>query len=263
MSSSQQKTPEPSPTQGWERTTRGLLCKQYYFGIAMSMDGIYSEDLLSSISADRLYTYKEEISFEDEAECYARYFWNTALGESLYPLLQALEITLRNRINTAIANERNTDDWFSEVLAEQDWDALETIRERLTAHKLPQTAGQVIANSDFGFWVRLLNARYENILWPGLLRTAFPHMPNYMRTRRTVLNRMNRIRALRNRVFHYEPIWNDHSLSQKHGEIKEAIGWLSPSMLKAAEMFDRFPSVFGLGSAHYKEVLLGQFRSGS
>ena len=213
------------------------------------------KDLLSSISEDRLRPYKGIDNGEDEADWYARYFWNIALGESLYPLLQVLEIALRNSLNAAISNERNTENWFEEVLVDQDGKALETIKERLNAHKLPQTAGQVIANSDFGFWVRLLNARYENILWPRLLRVVFPSMPNYMRTRKAAIGRMNRIRALRNRVFHYEPIWNDTSLAQKHLEIRESIDWMSPSMLKSVDAFDRFPEVFRRGNEYYKSLL--------
>ena len=216
------------------------------------------EGLLESISVERLAPYRKDVESEDSLVPYARYFWNTALCESLYPTLNALEITLRNSLHGAVSDYKGTIEWFEEVLVSQDLPALEEIRKRLVEHNIPQVAGQIVANSDFGFWARLLNARYEGVLWPALLRNAFPHMPNSIMTRKTLSIRMNRVRYISNRVFRYEPIWNDLHIAQKHNEIneiKEAIGWMSPGMLKAVEIFDRFPEVFNQGFGHYQTLL--------
>ena len=217
------------------------------------------EALIESISEERLAPYRLDKDDENSLTPYARYSWNTALGESLFPSLQALEVTLRNSLHKAITSDQGSENWFENVLDSQDVASFEDIKERLTRHNIQATPGQMVANSDLGFWVRLLNARYEDVLWPGLLRNAFPHMPNAIRTRKNLSKRMNRARSLRNRVFHYEPIWNDSSLEQKHQEIKEAIGWMSPAALKAVELFDRFPEVFRSGPAFYELNLSGEF----
>lgn len=213
------------------------------------------ENLSKTISEERLAPYK--LGTEDSLVVpLARYFWNMALGESLYPTLQALEIALRNSLHEVISVDRGNEDWFEEVLDCKDKAALEEIESRLSRHNIPRTAGQIVANSDLGFWIRLLNSRYEIILWPNLLRDAFLFMPNIIRTRKDISRRMNSIRAMRNRVFHYEPIWNRPTLYQRHDEILETIGWINPDMLETVKLFDRFPEVYQAGVGHYEAKLL-------
>ena len=219
----------------------------------MSTD--FLDNLSHAVSEERLAPYLVDAS-NGPLEPYARYFWNAALGESLYPSLQALEITLRNSLHETISANEGTDNWFEGVLCCQDIPAFEKIKERLDNQGASRNSGQIVANSDFGFWVRLLNSRYENILWPKLLRNAFPNMPNRSRTRKNLSRRLNRIRAMRNRVFHYEPVWNDPYLAQKHEEIGETIGWISPSMLEVVGLFDRFPHVIRLTHKHYEDLLM-------
>jgi hypothetical protein len=212
------------------------------------------QSLSKSISEERLAPYRQGIE-NSQIVSYARYFWNTALGESLYPCLQALEIALRNSLHEAISTDKGTEDWFDVVLDSQDISAFDEIKVRLNNHKIQPVAGQIVANSDFGFWVRLFNSRYEDILWPKLLKSAFPFMPNSIRTRKSISKRLNRIRAMRNRVFHYEPIWNRTNLGQRHEEILETIGWINPDMLEVVKLFDNSPEVYQSGVSLYEEKL--------
>ncbi|WP_444945362.1 hypothetical protein ACJJIP_13825 [Microbulbifer sp. VTAC004] len=62
-------------------------------------------------------------------------------------------------------------------------------------------AGRVIAELSFGFWTSLLDRRYKQVLWPRLLKTAFPEMPRRLRTRNNLSRRFQRICHLRNRIF--------------------------------------------------------------
>ncbi|MDE2937760.1 MAG: hypothetical protein OXR67_02410 [Chloroflexota bacterium] len=101
-----------------------------------------------AISEERLIPYK--LSAEENSILpLARYLWNTALGESLYPGLQTLEITLRNSLHQAVAADRGTENWFEKVLDTQDIPALEEIKNRINNQGIPLTAGQIVANSDF------------------------------------------------------------------------------------------------------------------
>ncbi len=54
-----------------------------------------------AISSARISQYRRP--GDTESIVLARYFWNICLSESLYPALATLEVTLRNRIYTVLA----------------------------------------------------------------------------------------------------------------------------------------------------------------
>lgn len=72
----------------------------------------------------------------------------------------------------------------------------------------PLEPSRVVAGLSFGFWTSLRNQRNEQRLWPSLLKTAFPFLPKGQRTRKTLSTRLDKVRCLRNRVLHREPIWH-------------------------------------------------------
>ena len=219
----------------------------------------FLENLTQSISEDRFAPCLQGADQNGILAGYGHYFWNAALSESMYPSLQGLEITLRNSLHDSISLKWGKKDWFGGVLCHDEILTLSEIKRHLTRQRIPETVEQIIANSSFGFWVSLFNSRYEGILWPGLLKAVFPAMPNRLRTRRNLSQRLNKIRKLRNRVFHYEPIWQYPNLFQLHSEIWEAIGWISPDMLSAVKLFDRFPEVYQLGPTYYRERISEYF----
>lgn len=215
----------------------------------------FLENLSRSISTERFNSYQKDNGQNADSIPYGRYFWNIALSESLYPGLQVLEVTLRNSLHEIISLGIGTEDWFDRILTQQDSPTLDEIKTRLTDQKIPMSVGQLVANSNLGFWVSLFNRRYESILWPQLLKDVFPYMPNSTRTRKNLSSRLNGIRRLRNRIFHYEPIWNRTNLGQRHDEILETIGWINPGMLEAVKLFDSFPEVYQSGVSHYEDKL--------
>ena len=183
----------------------------------------------------------------------ANYFWNTALCEALYPTLDALEIALRNTIHSAATDVYTTEFWFDRpgVLLKTQPNAIRVARDALLRRSAPVTVGRIVAELHFSFWTYLLSSPYDRPLWQPtgyrLLREAFPHVPFRQRTRKAVHNRYDAIRRLRNRVFHYEPIWNRANLAQDHRDILEAITWISPTLGDTVQHFDRFPSVLADG----------------
>ncbi len=80
-------------------------------------------------------------------------------------------------------------------------------------------------------------------------------MPNRIRTRKKLSQRFNRIRNLRNRVFHHEPIWYWQDLAQQHEDILEAIAWIEPAMRDLACAIDRFPGVHQKGLQEIEQKL--------
>ena len=67
--------------------------------------------------------------------------------------------------------------------------------------------------------------------------------------------RLDRIRRLRNRVFHHEPIWHLPDLAEQHRLVLETIGWISPAMREMTLLLDRFDSVYTMGAQHYATEL--------
>ena len=111
-------------------------------------------------------------------------------------------------------------------------------------------AAKVVAELTLGFWVRLLNVEYELILWRDL-RRAFPYMPKSERKRHNVSAPLNRIRNLRNRVYHNEPIaWNLTTLENLHHEIYKVLGWLNVDLPAFARNLDRFDAVLAAAKAN-------------
>jgi len=84
---------------------------------------------------------------------------------------------------------------------------------------------------------------------------VLPYLPRRHRTRHYVSAHLNGIRLLRNRVFHYEPVWHRRDLAQRHQDILAAIGWVSPVLAETAAPLDRFPAVYAPGSSAFRAGL--------
>lgn len=219
----------------------------------MAESDIFSA-LTSAISEDRFARYYSTSS-QSESEAYVSYAWNLVLCESLYPALNCLEISLRNSIHKAATQEFGAANWFGRCLRRQEIDALNQLANDLRNRHRPTGASDLVSNLTLGFWLSLFRTRYEQVLWPKLLEPVFPHCPRDQRTRQIVYVRLDRIRRLRNRVFHHEPIWHLPDLPQQHRLILETIGWISPAMLAMTRLLDRFDSVYTRGAQHYATEL--------
>ena len=218
----------------------------------------------AAISDDRLEPYFRHVfpagkpiapSDYELIRCYALYMWNTALSESLYPALQAIEITLRNGIHNAVSSVFKNEYWYDSIVAEKNKRPLDRVKERLTIDKMPLTPSRIVAGLTFGFWVSLFYRSYEGILWPKLLQEVFPNIPRTLRTRRIIVKRLQLIQTLRNRVSHHEPIWHWANLTDQHQGILEAIEWLNPTILELVTPFDRFQDVHRDGLQRCEKIL--------
>lgn len=211
------------------------------------------EQLRQALSAGRMQSYQRDGASDIQA--LSRYLWNISLGESLYPALGFIEITLRNSIHDAARHEFGDDFWFRSLLVGYEKSVIERMDAHLSGSRAQVLPGDFVSNLTFGFWVNLLSNRYEAVLWPRLLQPVFPHIQPRFRTLRNISRRFNSIRRLRNRVFHHEPIWNLPDLPQQHAGILEAIGWISPPMLGLAEMVDGFGGGYTRGAQLYAAQL--------
>ena len=223
------------------------------FAIVLSQPDFYSR-LESAISKDRLAPYRS-VSSQNVSEAYGAYAWNLALCESLYPALNCLEISLRNSIHEAATQAFGTVNWFQGHLHRAELDDFNQLANDLRKRRKSAGASDLVSNLTLGFWLSLFRTRYEQVLWPKLLEPVFPHCPRNQRTRQNAYARLDKIRCLRNRVFHHEPIWHWSDLPVQHQEILETIGWISPAMLATTRLLDRFDSVYTSGAQSYQKEL--------
>lgn len=215
------------------------------------MQANFAQQLTQVLSSERLAAYRSRLPQPaSDLQLFGRYAWNMALSESLYPGLQVLEIALRNTLHHAASQHFNRDDWFDAPSVLQHYherDAIQKAKTTLTQQSKPHDAARIVAEVSFGFWTSLLDKRYEQTLWPKLLKPAFPHMPRTVRTRKELSKRFHTVRQLRNRVFHHEPIWHWRDLPQQHQQILEALTWIEPAACDLVNTLDRFPSVHSQG----------------
>ncbi len=187
------------------------------------------------ISSPRLNTYRSFFNPLDDVELFGCYLWSKEVAAAFFPLLQMLEITLRNAIHKE-ARQALGPYWFDNVAirpshnlarnqasAQQSavnqhtrsiQSARESIRRDLDLRPSAQIQeDRIIAKVTFGFWTNLFNAAFDvnrnaQALWPNLLRPVFPNAPRRARGRNTIQGKLVAIRGFRNKAFHHEPIWN-------------------------------------------------------
>lgn len=174
------------------------------------------------------------------------YSRNIQLSQALYPSLQILEITLRNSLHKAITDYLQTEHWFElSFLHEKEQNRVNKAKTTLKEKRKTITPGRVVAELSFGFWVSLFDIRYEHsqTLWPQLIKPTFPFLPKGQKTRNFISRELNNIKSLRNRVFHYEPIWHWKDLLQHHDSIIFLTKCLSPAAAKYLITLDQFKMI--------------------
>ncbi len=204
---------------------------------------------LDDISQARLSSYKAFFLPNDNNELYGLYCWNEALSSCFMRLIGVVEVTLRNRIHLILSQHvaqshpnqftgnHNSNDWYNlvglrgksldkvkEITHDKRWDALQR-RNVYTAKAVPISPNSVISSMTFGFWAPILDL---NLPWNSLLPQIIPNhryanQPNHWNNAHVgqVYERIVRVRDIRNRVSHFEPLWK---LKDIYEEKKQAPG---------------------------------------
>lgn len=209
------------------------------------MVATFVRDLQRVLSQERLESYRPMRG--GDLDMLVNYFWDIDLTEAIVPCLHGAELALRNSIHDAFTAHYATDMWFYHPGALEPGQLGELSRAlgQLARRRAQPASGRIVAELTSGFWVAVLSDPYHQRLWQpqsfAMLRTVFPHSGNL--PRQHIQNRFNAIRKLRNRVFHFEAIWDRPNLLQEHADIHEAIGWISPTLQQAILAVDNFPEV--------------------
>jgi len=206
-------------------------------------------DMEAALSLERFARY---VSWAggDRVRALELYTLNTQLSEALYTPLQVLELALRNRIHTIMA-EAYSERWFETdglLQAAHQREQVAVALADLARDRKEPLPGRVVAALTFSFWTAMVSPVYEE-LWRSTLSTIAIR-PDGRRLARKQLSRpLTPIRILRNRIAHHEPIlhWD---LRKHHDAMLELTGWLSPAAAAWCSGVDRFPTVFPTEGYH-------------
>jgi hypothetical protein len=164
---------------------------------------------------------------------------NTELSEALYGVIQGLEVTLRNAMHNIIATSMGKPDWYDTIgLNDSEINAIYDAKKKIEEQAEPITPGRVVAELNFGFWVRLTGWPYEKTLWVPYLHKVFP-----IKLKRTAIHdRLLDLKSLRNRIAHHQRIiGGKRDLRLDYDKLLETIDWLDGDManwVKATNCFD-------------------------
>jgi len=213
------------------------------------------ENIEKSISTARLSTYRNHS--QNNTELVSNYILNAKISENFYFLLQNLEVALRNAIydgfkksysarNFFYLHETNPRNRYQSRQEKHDrgcWKMLCGAKYQLRNTRIND--GKIIAELNFGFWTKLLlstDRKYTN-MWRTIFTDVFPHyevLDSIDRDKVSIGNTIDKIRLFRNRIFHYEPVFNQPNLHQIHDDIIEVLGWIDKDMQNISVMFDEF-----------------------
>jgi len=225
------------------------------------MQDVYWQKLEHCLSPDRLAVYGQDQA--GHRVITARYLWNIALSEALYAPLHLLEVGLRNAIDRAMAAETRSPTWYDSVaLTSWGQKQIGKAKAAITQSNRQVTPGRVIAELHFGFWTAMFESDFEKPaarFLPKGIKATFPHLPKSLHNRKQIKADLDKIRKLRNRVFHHERIIHWKDLPQQHQLMLDFLGWLNPDLAELAGVVDNFDTIYKDGTQPYLDRLDGHF----
>lgn len=206
-----------------------------------TVDPAILTSLPRTIGIDRFAPYLADREGNPE-EAVRLYAWNVEASAAVLGAYAALEVGLRNAMHDALGVTFGRIDWWEAAgLSLLDLNQIRSAEDYLDKRKGPGSwgAGHVVAELKASFWEGLLANRYHAALWERGLRRAFAH---YTGRRSALRERMERLRLLRNRAAHHEPIFA-RDLGVDHRFMCELAGFVSPDLETWIASHSRLPSV--------------------
>lgn len=181
-----------------------LVPDQYSIGIDVNN----IDQLIETIGRERLTAYT------DQTECYREalklYALNARLSKHIFEAVGGFEVSLRNAISSTISSYYERDDWYrskrflSPAMVERRRNIHE-VRKRLINDRREVRTGRIVAGLSFHFWVALHEKKHRDTIWTPYLHKIWPKGESIKDVHKDLL----KIRDLRNRIAHFEPIFHE------------------------------------------------------
>ncbi len=185
------------------------------------------EKLESAFSVSRLARYKT-LAGGDLNLALELHVWNAELGQGLHLPMQHFELLLRNAFNDRLTSLHG-DAWFDVLFEDFQPEfqrQISAAKDELAKQKRNVVTPSVIAQFTLGTWVAMLAPSYDDLLWKFCLYQSFANPPVPF-SRKTAKKALEKIRMLRNRIAHHEPIYH-RALDKDLEHLISVAGWICP-----------------------------------
>lgn len=213
--------------------------------------------LIKKISKERWATY-EKLSKNSRVGAEELYKRNLVYSKELYVILAGLEVLIRNNFHEKLSLHFKRDDWLSEDIDQKFFGFIhqrqlkKAIKDLTKNKKNGYIIPDLIAELNFGFWIHLTNAPYEQKFWIPALRHCFPHKLGAP-IRSDVESRLKQSLKLRNKIAHLEPIIkNEFQLIQAYQNAYDLMSWICP---KTADWFNDISNFREVWNSYNKKGL--------
>ncbi len=169
----------------------------------------------AALSAARMGTFEVAagVQADDDPAALLLYAWNAAVSGAFLAPLHLCEVVIRNAVADAL-----------EALYGPRWPWSITFERSLPdptqgysprhdlqkARRAAPTTGKVIPELKFVFWQKMFTSRYDTRIWDRHLRRIMLHLDPAKPVadlRMSIYRDLERVRLLRNRIAHHEPIF--------------------------------------------------------
>jgi len=186
------------------------------------LNELETTNVITSISQPRFHTYMKAFSqivpSETTSSEYRKvlfYFHIQNIYSCFYVPIQTLEITIRNQVHTQMSLFYSSEYWFNYLTSEAfctkiSQDIISAAKKKTSSDFRKKTVASqpvdVLCRMTFGIWPEILNAPYRSSLfWQKHASDVFPNKGKVKLGK--IYDNLLQIGTLRNRLYHYEPLW--------------------------------------------------------
>lgn len=203
---------------------------------------------VSDIHSMRFINYRNIFATTDINELHGIYCWNEELAAKMMHLIGMVEVTLRNRIHSALSKFFYTNvstycnapiigtvdscNWYDHVFLkpksklERSFTSLKKDNSGVMLNPAP-LPHKIISQLENGKWAHILKLKKNKngtiipweIIFPSIFPAAqdsFSDITQDKANRNRVVNRLHRVNKLRNRCAHFEPVWKFGNLLSEY-----------------------------------------------
>lgn len=183
----------------------------------------------------------------NQHEAVRLYAWNVEASAAILGAYAPLEVGVRNSMHDQLTATFGRPDWWEKApLSSDTADEIDEVISRLEGREEAEakkgrawtwTEGHVVADLSASFWEGLLANKYHANMWEKGLSSAFPR---YTGRRGDLKIRMERLRRLRNRAAHHEPVFA-RDLLVDHRFMCELAGFVADDLETWVMSHSRLP----------------------
>lgn len=195
-------------------------------------------DIKNSLSHNRIGSYEQLKGMQNHGHALPLplntalelYAWNGQVSSAMLLPLHICEVVLRNAVAEVLESIYG-DQWPWDLTFETSLPipqfGYSMRRDLMSARRNKTTQGQVIPELKFAFWQNIFTSRFDGRLWTPHLASALPNSPAHIPInvrRKALYDNLEKIRRLRNRIAHHEPIFA-RDLREDLDAIYEVTRW--------------------------------------